>query len=281
MKLFTIQLRLMLKRKSFLISLLLMILFVVFAFSWECFKYYGHDIVAVPAAKYLFCLQGNKNSASFIFTIVFPIVATLPFSDSFFEERKNKTLELCLMRMSNNKYYYSKLFAVFFSGFIIMFLPLIINMFLNLLAFPSESTVGAGNISIMESHLFIAEENKNISTVIFKNLYINNTILYDVLIGFILSLACAFMAVITYQISFFYKKSQLILTVLMFVIYNFYDLMLGIFSLEEFQLKNYIKIHSVNDGQSYFGLAVIFTFLFIASALPILFAKRKLGNPYD
>lgn len=116
MSYFKTQINLMLKRTSFKVSLSAMCLGSVLFFIINCIQEYGKLSFNVHAAKYMFLCGGLPSIINFIFSIIFPLVVVIPFSDTFFEERKNKTVEFCLIRYNNSAYYFSKLLAVFFQA---------------------------------------------------------------------------------------------------------------------------------------------------------------------
>lgn len=270
------QFKLMLKRKSFIITLSVMILYSVFVFIFNCIMYFNDDITSVKAAKYMFLGSDFANTPFVIFSLLFPIVVALPFSDTFFEERKNRTSEFCIMRESNNTYYYSKMITVFFSGFLVISIPLLVNMLLNFIAFPLDSSIDATNFSYINSSLFGAV----METGLFQTLFAQNMYLYNLVYLFFASINGGLIAVSTYQFSFFYKKSRIFLICSFFIAYHFITILLESFGFDEFCLQNYIFASRFYCGQSLRGMIVTFTFMLLAAFLPIPFAKRKLNDSY-
>lgn len=274
---FKAQINLMLKRTSFQISLAAMCLYSVLFFLINCIKEYGKLYIDVHAAKYLLLCGGLDNVFTFIFSIIFPIVVVIPFSDTFFEERKNKTTEFCLVRYSNNKYYFSKFLTVFISGFIIIFIPFILNYLLNFIAFPLNSTIDYTNFSVAVSGIY----NSGINTlVLFRNLFAQNMYIYNFLHIILMSFTGAFIAVIVYQFSFFYENSRIILICSFFVIYQLYNIVLGGLGIDQFCIDNYMYASSLFSGQTVSGLILVYSILILTAILPIPFAKRKLRRIY-
>lgn len=256
-----------------------MIVFSVISFLFSCFKSYGLDIVCVKAAKYMY-IGSNCSTADMFFQIlsmILPVVAVVPFADTFFEERHNKTVEFCISKSSNNTYYFSKLFSVFISGFIVIATPLLINMALNFIAFPIDSSITSGNTSIENSHIF----DSAIQTIMFENLFAQNMYLYNLLYCLISSFTGGLIAVAVFQLSFFYENNRILLLCSFFLIYNFYSIVFQRFGLNEFCLDNYIFAGRFFCGQSTSGLFFCFALLFSAVILPIPLAKRKLYNCYE
>ncbi len=272
------QLRLMFNRESFIFTMTAMIIFSVFSFVCFCIKSYGLDLVSVKSAKYLYLGSDCSSSVFFqILLMLIPLVTVIPFADSFFEERRNKTIEFCILKASNKSYYFSKLCAVFVSGFLVIAVPLIINTLLNLIAFPLNSTITSGNTSIENSGIFSSA----IKTLLFEELFAKNMYLYNLVYCFISSLAGGLMAVAVFQFSFFYKANRTLLLCSLFLIYNFYSIVFQAFGLNEFCLENYIFAGRYFCGQSLRGMFVTFFLLLSSTIVPIPFAIRKLSNCYD
>lgn len=156
-----------------------MILFAVAAFVVNCFSEFGRSIVDVHAAKYMYLGSDLAGSMYFAFSLLFPLIAALPFADSFYEERKRSTTDFCLSRISNNSYYFSKLIAVFISGFIIIAVPLLINTILNFVAFPLDSSIIYTNFSYAESIYTNA-----LNTILFQDLFSQHMYIYNLLFLF-------------------------------------------------------------------------------------------------
>lgn len=272
----TVQLKLMFRRKQFIITMTAMILFSVVAFFASCFDEFGRSIVDVHAAKYVYLGSGLGNRLYFVFSILFPLIAALPFADSFYEERKRSTTDFCILRMSNNSYYFSKLIAVFISGFIIVAVPLLINMLLNFIAFPLESSIIYTNFSYAESIY-----PSTLNTILFQSLFSKNMYLYNLLFLFLCSFACGLIAIVVFQFSFFFSRSRIFIISSFFILYFVLILGLGRFTGgNEFELSTYIFASMFSSNQTARGMVVTFSFLTLAAVLPIPFAKKKLENCY-
>lgn len=277
MKAVSAQIKLLFKRKSFILTLTFMMLYSITVFIINCIKNFNNNIVAVKAAKYLFLGSDFLNTPFMLYSLIFPIIAVLPYADSYFEERKNKTTEFCLMRLSGSTYYFSKMITVFFSGFIVNFVPLLTNMLLNFIAFPIDSSIDATNFSYVYSHLFTTV----IETGLFKDLFAGNMYLYNLLYLILASVSSGLIAVIVYQLSFFYNKSRILLNCSFFIIYSFINIIFGAVGLEEFCLENYIFASRFYCDQSVRGFIVTFSLLILTAVIPTLFIKNRLRNIYD
>lgn len=271
------QMKLLFKRKSFIVTLAVTILYGVFTFLIFCFEFSGKYIIDVPAAKYLYFGSDFGDIFFVIYSLIFPLMAALPFADTFFEESKNSTTEFCITRTSNDTYYFSKLAAVFSSGFLIAAAPLAVNYLLNFVAFPLDSSIDATNFNYVDSYLFADV----METGLFQNLFASNIYLYNLLYLFLASFISGLIAVIVFQFSFFYRKSRILLICSMFVIVNFLIIVMDSLGLMQFDILNYIFASRFYCGQSVIGMIVTFALMISAAFIPIPFAKKRLSDCYE
>ena len=100
-------------------------------------------------------MAGNTyNLESFIFFFLLPLLATLPFGISYFDENLNGVLHNIFMRVPRKQYFMAKYVAVFLSGGMAIVIPLLVNLLLTMVLLPnhagtnilSESLIGAEKI---------------------------------------------------------------------------------------------------------------------------------------
>lgn len=275
------QFKILFKRNSFIMTLLCSYIFSIVTFVFYCFKEYGKDIILVPAAKYLAIGNdiGGADLLSMIFYNIIAAMAIIPFADTYFEERQNGISQYCIMRTGNKSYYFSKMVTVFFSGLFVVFSTILLNHLLNFIAFPCDSTIVFSSQTYQDIQLYY----NSIYHMLFPNLFINNPYLYNLLFALFASLAAGFMAVLVFQVTFFYKKNRVVLICSAFIGYVFLDILMSSFGnmSMEFCLGNYLFPARYYCDQSARGLIVTFSALIIASLLPTPFAIRKMRNSYD
>ena len=114
-----LQILLLLKRKSFIITLSSMMIFSMLVFILNCIEFFNNDIVSVKSAKYLY-MGSDFSFASIILTILLPIISVLPFSDTFYEEHQKGTDIYCITKSSLNIYYFFSAFNIFYLHILIM-----------------------------------------------------------------------------------------------------------------------------------------------------------------
>ena len=278
MKILKAQLELMLKRKGFVLSLSFGVIFSAVVYIIDCIMFFGEATFQVRAAKYMYLGSDLIDAVIFeIYNSLFPILAVLPFADTFFEEREQKTVEFCITRQSNNSYYFSKMLAVFISGFLIAVIPLLINYLLNFISFPLNSMIDATNFSKIQSGIYSSA----IDTALFPEIFAKNIYLYNLIYLAVTSVTSGMIAVVVYQLSFFYKKSRVFLLISFFVVYNIAMLILSALGLNEFCIKNYMFAARFFTDMSWCGAIVTYSLLIAGCLIPIPFAKKRLTDIYD
>ncbi len=272
---FKAQMRLMIKSNQFLFALTAMIAFVTLGFILNCVSFFGSDIVAVPMANLLTVFNKSSLDMSFsIFSLTFPLFAAVGFSDSFFTERKSHITDICLLRRSVNSYYFSKLLTVFVSGLLIMLIPLLINFIVCIITFPAFSTSVGSSASALNLSAYKNEE----ASVIFQSLFVKHPYLRSLLSLTLVSFTGGLAAAVTYQFSFFYSRSRIILLISFFAVYNFLGLILENFGYGKYSLSNNIFFGNRRSLASESTLAALMLIMILTVIVTIPFAKRKMNE---
>ena len=266
------QLELVLSTKGFIFSMLLSMIYCILVFVVNAFTYFGSDYNEVLCASYLsVCADFNIYSFK-IFVTIFPILSVLPFADSYLTERQKNTIPIILTRTKKEYYYYSKLVAVFISGFVVIFLPLLLNYFLNLLAFPNSSNIDFSRMGEIDSHLYITY----IDEMMFSELFLIDNNLYIIFYIFISSLFSGLIAVSVYQFSFFFQRNSAIIICSAFIIQGIINIL--DIAMISFDVTKYIfagQLYCNQNKTMFFILLIIyFSFAFI----PCFIVKRKLKD---
>ena len=72
-----------------------------------------------------------------IFIYIFPILAALPFADSFYTDMKSGYIKNVLIRTKKTNYFAAKYIAVFLSAGVVVVIPLILNLLITAALLPS------------------------------------------------------------------------------------------------------------------------------------------------
>lgn len=90
-----------------------------------------------PPSLYNSCIGLSFSMWSSIFYFVFPLLAAIPYADSFLTDKKSGYLENIYTRGKKINYLISKFVAVFLSGGCVVLLPLLLNILLTALCVPA------------------------------------------------------------------------------------------------------------------------------------------------
>lgn len=203
--------------KNFILILSISILFGIICFLIKCVEYYGADIINVPSAYQQFFANVRSNDSFVaIFSIASPFLIASAFSDSYITDCNNLFVPLCLIREGKNKYYFSKLVAVFICGAFVMVIPQLINMLLCMITFPLESTY-MYTWDLWQADIYTVDIVSD--WFLFKNLYILSPYLYFFVFMLICGILSGIIAVISFEISFFIRN-RIFVTSFMFIFIN-------------------------------------------------------------
>lgn len=256
---------------GFIRVLIFMIAFGVVTFLIKCFTVFNSDIIEVPAAYEQFFFNGFNLGMTTIFGIIFPFAACAAFSDSYISDIKSNFLSVCISRGTHKQYFFSKMFAVFICGMLVVFLPQVINYTLCVVTFPLESTnIYSWDLWQADFYIIGMEE-----TFLFKKLYIFSPYLYFMLYVLISSFMSGVVAVIAYQLSFFVRNKIFVIS-FMFIVMNlsfrYFNLKSIPFDLTEYIFGNYLGL------QTYEKMFIVFAFYILLALLPTPLSLKKLRN---
>lgn len=103
--------------------------------SQEAYMASGLQMI-YPHSVYTSWIGSHTYTFSYLFFMILPLIAVLPFGDSFFYDIKNRFIHDVCTRINRKNYYFSKYAAVFISGGIVVEIPLILNFFLTSAVLP-------------------------------------------------------------------------------------------------------------------------------------------------
>ena len=97
----------------------------------------------------------NHTLQPVLYYILVPLLATLPFGVSFYQDRKSGYLKNIFTRTDKKQYYIAKYIAVFLSGGVAGLLPLLFNFLSTAMCLPLIlPQASAGTFSVFEGGLF-------------------------------------------------------------------------------------------------------------------------------
>ena len=255
-RLFRQQLKQALRRKEFTIALAVVMLLCLLSFLYYCKEFQGAERNSVFPAYDAFAGNYSVLGLAGNLKIFFPILAVLPFADSFLVDRKLGEQTLTLTRATPSRYYWAKGAAVFLSAFLVFFIPLLTNYLLNFLAFPIESYSHFGYDSSSGWYY------DTMGRILFAPVFWNHPYLYNLLFVFYISAMCGLVALFTYALSFLIRNRLVTLFLLFFLNLSSFYLESTIYNLakitSDYGISAYIFAFADRLGKNY-----VFYFAFL------------------
>lgn len=173
-------------------------------------------------------LGGNSLSVhSFLYFMILPLLASLPFADSFYlDVTKGFISEICT-RVHKSNYFAGKYIAVFFSGAVTAVFPLLLNFFLCLSIYPAlkpEPTSGY-------SHL---------SSTSLSELYYNDPVIFLLIHYLMIFLMAGLLATFALSASY-YCNYQFLALISPFLLYISMIAVFGLFEMPNWQPNNFLN----------------------------------------
>lgn len=275
------QLKLAFNRKEFQLVFFILLFISAFAFCDNCASLYGGDISNVHSAYSKFIIWENGSRFTAFLPFVLCVLLAVPFSDSYLTDKKSGVLPCMLVRCGTGKYFYSKLAAVAAISAIVAFVPVMLNLLLNLTAFPVHGVCDPTNQMSAESQFYtVAAKRYFLSSLFYKNPYI-----YCVVFLALFSAFIVLASMLVYKLSYFITRSRVFVVFSFFIIY---DIVIVIGNLVPIVTKNentvridpfsYITPGDTYANKSGIVFAAIFIILIVANLVLNPFCIKKLNG---
>lgn len=171
---------------------------------------------------YAFILWDEYPMSSML-SYLLPIISILPFSVIHFTNRQLNSTSVYMTRLGVKKYYISQAISSFIGSFIIVFLPLIINITLNNIFFIETKTdyfdrkfFNMIENDVPKQHLNYTDHPYAIP---FAKFFFSNPIIYTIITALLLSLFIGLCGLLAYSISFKVKKYGIITAAPMAIVF--------------------------------------------------------------
>lgn len=187
------QIKILLRRKNFWLTLWLMFGFVAVHFVRNVIRYQGMDVSEMRNSMTIILLSYLNESGELFYLLQFlPFMLVIPAAFSFSDDLNSGEYVYIRSRQTSSGYLITKILAVALTTFVAFELPLLLELLLNSIAFPSEG------MSLGEGWSIYSEVvTEYIEKLPIKKLFIFSPFLYSLLMGIKFSLMCSVMAVFT------------------------------------------------------------------------------------
>lgn len=200
------RLSLCLRQNGFLLSMTLMMIYSIGTFIFNVLQFKNLDTSQIIGATNLLATSARSVYIGY-FEMLFPFLVIMPFCFSYMTDKQQNNISVISIRGSKKSYYLSSWMTAFIGGFIIIFIPLLLNFLLNISTFPLNSMLDDTNMNTYSP----AHIEDYWCKYLFANLYVKNPIVHNLLFVLIPSVFAGNVCVFVYAVSFFIKRFKLLL----------------------------------------------------------------------
>ena len=265
---FKSRLSLCFKQNGFVFSMTLMMIFSVGTFISNALHFKNLDTSQIIGATNLLDTSARSVFIGY-FEMLFPFLAIMPFCFSYITDRQQNNISVISIRSNRTNYYISSWITAFIGGFIIIFIPLLVNFILNISTFPLNSMLDDTNMNTYSSTHIMEYWKRYLSA----DLYVRNPVLHNILFILIPSLFSGIVCVFVYSVSFFIKRYKLLLFLPFFWMHYILSAFESKFNINVYYFR-YITHLEVVNGKS-IGFFVILNILLLGVSSVILVKKIK------
>lgn len=259
----------MIKQKGFIISMTAMLFFSISSFIFYAKSFEGKDTSQIINGVNLLATSARSIFIGY-FEMIFPFICIMPFSFSYITDKNENNISVIALRSDKRKYYTANAIAIFIGSFLILFLPLTINLILNLSTFPLNSMVDDTNMNTFSSvHI-----NEYWKKYIFADLYVTQPVLYNILFIIIPSFFSGIVGLFVYSISFFIKGNKVLLFFPFYIIHYLLATFENKFGINIYYFRYIIPLEVVQDKSVVFFI-LLNLFMIVFSFFTII---RKSGS---
>lgn len=172
--------------------------------------------------------------------------------------------------------FFSKGMAVFFSAALVVLVPFLINMLLNLIAFPTASVADYTNVSTDQTIYYVEPY---ITNGLFPRLLALHPYLYNCLFWIAISLFSGLLSVTAYVISYFVRRNRIWVLVSVFILNNLIALASDLCVPKlNFAFFNYLFAFDQSEGKKLWMFFLLLAVLILVVAVLSHKAIAKLDN---
>lgn len=216
------QFKVMLNKKSFMIAFSIVLIYCLFSYLTNVISFYHVDISQMMSANSLFALSSDQPYWG-LFATIFPFILFLPFAFSYIEDRKIQITNYIISRSSSSAYLISQIVITFLGGFIITFVPFLLNLLLCHVTFPDNMNTYFGEYGNPNYYRTLTGSNVIIHTDIkglpFLELYLNSQLLYNLIFLLMFSVASGLLSVFILSLSYMGITNRLILFIPLYLFF--------------------------------------------------------------
>lgn len=248
------------------------------SFLINVITYYGQYTADVKSFRDI-CLFSSNNPISSILIMALPILSVAAFCDIFIDDKKNNRLSIIFQKCKRSEYYYSSFIISALSPVFTIFIPILTNLLLCVVAFPGFSAAELTGRASNQAYLYSAES-EYMTILLFKKLFILHPFIYSFLFVLFMTLYSCAGAALTYSLSYFIKNRGMI--IVPFFVLNLMTNVCSSAIFERFKISvsvsDYILSEVATEGVNY---GVFFAIIIIMLVFAIALSKKNLSKLGD
>lgn len=221
------QLFMTLHKNSFWCAAGIMFLYTIYAFVFFIIAYYKKDVITVYSSESFFAgrLDDTLKGQDILLNL-FPILITLPFSFSYFEEKKSGVIHYLILRVGYRCYYISKMIVAFLVNFFIVTFSYLWNILLNWIVYPDTAMTINGDKAFTSFYNMLLKGDKLPKSVF----YIKNPVAYLIFYTIFIGIVVGVLGMFSYAVSLFIKGFKVFIflpLMILFYVMNHYSQYFG------------------------------------------------------
>lgn len=265
------QYRIIIEKKNYYFIMLSVFCCVLLNYFSNLFKYAGRDILDMYQPMRLLLLANSGIYYRF-FALLYPIIILVPAAFSFMFDQDVNEQVFIQSRTNVRDYYLGKIVATFIVTFNVFTIPLLVEILLNSIAFPSNATGLLSNQSIYDEvslHL--------LQKLLLPSVYAYSSIIYSiiftVIFGIFTGIIACFALSLSMLLNFKFKALLFLPTYTFFYILNTIQYVIPNFE----YTTNYYNYFDMFDGlkKSFLGYIVLALCISIISLILVVHKSRK------
>lgn len=265
--------RFMLRRKNAKLTFFLLFALMLLNYVNNVLSFRGSDIIAMYHPMKILTLSYNRvyYNADMALLIVqlFPLIVNLPAGLSLAFDKDAGVDTLLISRLGSYTYTFSKIIATAITTTIVFTVPFLLEIILNCIAFPLNSTGDLSNNNIFEFELTTM-----INNYLFSELYLFSPYLYAIvgtlLFGLVAGLLAGFTASISTVICVKYRV-LLLLPVFLFLHAT------ASFEAQEYRWYTYLLLFNDEPKNLMFAACVIILLVVLCLICCVMNSKKRIA----
>lgn len=285
------QIKLMVSTKSFKTAFSLVFVLAISSYIYHIFEFRNIDITQMKSSSTLFMLNDTSRLLTY-FETLFPVLVVFPFVFSYADDNNLNIFPYLLSRQGKKSYYISKYVTTLFGAFVIIFIPLLLNLILTTITFPLNNNTYWGGYNSLNYEGIILGTSRAINTkysgLPFARIFFFNPIAYNLLFLFISSLFASSLASFAFAFSMFFKKHKIILILPAFLLlklfrfidaYKYTKTITGS-SYINYNFISYIEVSGYTLGKNYLLFFLFMLMLFLIGYISVEYRIRRNDNEF-